>query len=60
MLMNSSNILKFQNLQMQTEIEWKVHYHEECKKALDAFQNNKAPGEDGFTVEFYTFLFSTC
>ena len=42
---------------MQTEIEWKVHYHEEWKNALGTFQNNKAPGEDGFTVEFYTFLF---
>ena len=31
--------------------------YEECKKALDTFQNNKAPGEDGFTVEFYTFFF---
>ena len=31
--------------------------YEDCKKALDTFQNNKAPGEDGFTVEFYTFFF---
>jgi len=31
--------------------------YEECKKALDTFQNNKAAGEDGFTVEFYTFIF---
>ena len=30
--------------------------YEECKKALDTFQNNKAPGEDGFTVEFHTFF----
>ena len=28
-----------------------------AKKALDTFQNNKAPGEDGFTIEFYTFFF---
>ena len=34
--------------------------YEECKKALDTFQNNKAPGEDGLTVEFYTFFFSIC
>ena len=27
--------------------------NEECKKALETFLNNKAPGEDGFTVEFY-------
>ena len=31
--------------------------YEECKKALETFQNNKAPGEDGFTVEFYKFFF---
>ena len=26
---------------------------EECKKALDTFEGDKTPGEDGFTVEFY-------
>ena len=31
--------------------------YEECKKALDTIQNSKAPGEHGFTVEFYTFFF---
>jgi len=31
--------------------------YEECKKILDTFQNDKAPGEDGFTVEFYTHFF---
>ena len=30
---------------------------EECKKALESFQQNKSPGEDGFTVEFYKFFF---
>ena len=41
-------------------IEGSLSY-EECKKALDTFQNNKAPGEDGFTVEFYmVFFFSIC
>jgi len=29
---------------------------EECKKALDQMPNNKSPGSDGFTVEFYTFF----
>ena len=29
----------------------------ECKEALDTFQTNKTPGEDGFTVEFYRFFF---
>ena len=28
--------------------------HEECKQTIETFQNNKAPGEDGFTVEFYS------
>ena len=31
--------------------------YEECKKILETFQNDKAPGEDGFTVEFYTYFF---
>ena len=26
-------------------------------KALDTFQTNKTPGEDGFTSEFYRFFF---
>ena len=26
---------------------------EECKTVLESFQENKLPGEDGFTVEFY-------
>ena len=30
---------------------------EECKKALDTFEGDKTPGEDGFTVEFYKFFF---
>ena len=29
---------------------------EECKIALDTFQANKTPGEDGFTVEFYKYF----
>ena len=31
--------------------------YEVCKKVLDSFQNNKSPGVDGFTVEFYKFFF---
>ena len=27
--------------------------YDECKKVLETFQNDKVPGEDGFTVEFY-------
>ena len=26
--------------------------YEECKNVLESFQNDKSPGEDGFTVEF--------
>ena len=25
----------------------------ECSEALNKFQNNKTPGSDGFTIEFY-------
>ena len=31
--------------------------YEERKKVLDSFQNDKSPGEDGFTVEFYKFFY---
>ena len=31
--------------------------YEECKKVLDSFKNDKSPGEDGFTVEFYIYFF---
>ena len=31
--------------------------YEECKKILETFQNNEAPGEHGFTVKFYTYFF---
>ena len=30
---------------------------EECKKSLETFQNEKSPGEDGFTIEFDQFFF---
>ena len=33
--------------------------YEECKKVLETFQNDKCPGEDGFTVQFYHFFFRT-
>jgi len=26
----------------------------ECKESLDSFSSGKSPGEDGFTVEFYS------
>ena len=32
---------------------------EECKRVLELFQENKSPGEDGFTVEFYKYFFDS-
>ena len=40
---------------VQETLEGPLTY-EECKKIPETFQNNKAPGEDGFTVQFYTYL----
>ena len=31
--------------------------YDECKQVLETFQNDKSPGEDGFTVELYNLLF---
>ena len=31
--------------------------YEECKNVLDSFQNDKSPGINGFTVEFYEFFY---
>ena len=31
--------------------------YDECKKILETFQNDKAPGVEGFTVVFYTYFF---
>ena len=31
--------------------------YDECRKALETFQNDKAPGEDGFTIEFLKYFF---
>ena len=31
--------------------------HEECKKVLDSFQNDRSLGVDRFTVEFYKFFY---
>ena len=38
------------------ELEGLLRY-DECKQVLETFQNDKSPGEDGFTVEFYKFFF---
>ena len=31
--------------------------YDECRKALETFRNDKATGEDGFTIEFYKYFF---
>ena len=31
--------------------------YDECKKVLETFQADKAPGEDGYTAEFYKYFF---
>ena len=38
------------------ELEGPLTY-DECKQIVETFQNDKSPGEDGFTVEFYNFFF---
>ena len=38
------------------ELEGPLTY-DECKQILETFENDKSPGEDGFTVEFYKFFF---
>ena len=40
----------------RTELEGPLTL-EECKEALALFRNGKSPGEDGFSVEFYTEFF---
>ena len=30
---------------------------EECKEVLETFEDNKSPGEDGFTAQFYKHFF---
>ena len=32
---------------------------DECKRVLELFQENKSPGEDGFTAEFFKYLFDS-
>ena len=39
----------------QDELEGLLTY-DECKQVLETFKNDKSPGEDGFTVEFYKFF----
>ena len=48
------NIPKLSDVE-RDEIEAHLTY-DECEKALRSFDKGKAPGEDGFTVEFYHFF----
>ena len=32
--------------------------YDECKKVIETFQADKAPGEDGFTAEFYKYFYN--
>ena len=32
---------------------------DECKSVIELFQENKSPGEDGFSVEFYKYFFDS-
>ena len=41
---------------MRDKLEGPLTY-EECKEALSSFSENKSPGEDGFTAEFYIKFF---
>ena len=40
----------------QDNLEGPLSY-EECKTVLESSQNDKSPGEDGFTMEFYKFFY---
>ena len=51
-----SQLYKTINNLEQKEMEGPLSV-EECKKALDTFEGDKTPGEDGFTVEFYKIFF---
>ena len=41
---------------MSEKAEGRLTYAE-CKESLDSFSSGKSPGEDGFTVEFYSKFF---
>ena len=45
------------NLDVIIRVRMGLLTYEECKTLLETFHNDKAPGETGFTVEFYTYLF---
>ena len=51
LFLNNLNVPRLTEQQMLS-CEGKITL-EECTKALESFQNNKAPGNDGIPVEFY-------
>lgn len=50
--------LKLPRLSHEMSVKADDHLaYEECKECLDTFSAGKSPGEDGFTVEFYSTFF---
>ena len=45
------------SVQEKDELEAGYLTFEECKKIIETFPNDKSPGEDGFTAEFYKHFF---
>ena len=41
------------------QLSHKLVTNDECSEALKEMQNNKSPGYDGLTVEFYMFFLTT-
>lgn len=50
--LNLTHLVEHENLELEPEINI-----EEVRSALNSFQNNKTPGDDGFTKEFYETFF---
>ena len=50
--LNLNHLVEHESLELEAEINI-----EEVQNALDSFQNNKTPGDDGFTEEFYEAFF---
>jgi len=50
--LNLTQIGEHESLELEAEINI-----EDAQNALNSFQNNKTPGDDGFTREFYEAFF---
>ena len=51
--LNLTHLEEHENLELEAEI----NIEEEVQSAVNSFQNNKTPGDDGFTKEFYETFF---